>query len=282
MNEAGSVGLFFIGGGALGVLIAVFLYFRARRFVREAVSTEGTVVGLIERSGEDGTTFSPVVQFTTQAGQPASFTERVGRNPPKYQPGDVVKVKYRPEEPEKARIPSFMGLWYLPAFSAFLSLVFVGTGIVVLMTRSDDVASPPDISVPAQATTLPGVVPGASPTGAPAGGATLTVRLGGGAPEVLGVTCESIRDSRGGRQREVLLRLDPGTLKLVARPFTGEGGYVPGQNLTVRGTLFGDGGEVTGAITFDATTQAGAVNLIAGQSSASGSWDCSGVSGGGA
>lgn len=112
----------------------------------------------------------------------------------------------------------------------------------------------------------------------PAPGADiLVIQQGSGAPQPVPVTCESVRDVKGGKDREVRLIFAGGSLTFRASPYTGPGAYTPGSNLEVGGTVFGNGDSLSGAVVFDQTGQAGAVNLVAGEKLATGAWDCSGV-----
>jgi hypothetical protein len=74
------------------------------------------------------------------------------------------------------------------------------------------------------------------------------------------------------------VRLDLGESELVfeATPYTGAGAYTPGANLEVSGGPFSrqDLRALTGAVIFQGAGRSGAINLVGGASSASGSWDC--------
>jgi hypothetical protein len=66
-----------------------------------------------DTSGRYGTTYSPVVQFTTVEGRTVQFTSAVGtsRSP---DIGGAVPVRYRPDHPEQAEIDRAT-MWMLPA-----------------------------------------------------------------------------------------------------------------------------------------------------------------------
>lgn len=269
-------GLIFAGVGALMALIGLFLVWHRIRFLRHAVSAQGTVVdlvermtkksrenrsilrGLVRRATSDGIAYSPLVEFTTPQGQSVRFVESASQSPPKWQPGDHVPVRYRPEDPQGARIPSAFGLWYGPAFTLVFGAIFLGAGIPIYLAAPDGSSG----------------VPGAGNTN---GRTTITVQVGSGKAETQAVRCLSIRDSKGPKGREIQLRVKKKTLTFMGRPYTGPGAYIPGQNLRVGGTLLKGDGTPTGAVVFDASGKAGGVNLIAGGTSANGEWDCSGV-----
>jgi len=279
MSEMSTVGLSFIGIGALSAIIAVFLYMRTRRFLEDAVAVQGTVTGLAQsHSSEGGTTYSPIVQFSTVEGESHTFTERVSSNPPRYQPGATVKVLYPPTNPQKARVQGWFGLWYLPAFAALFALIFLGVGIPISLA-GDDVVTPSDVAIPpAIASLQPGELPEGLPSidieAPPGSGPVLVINDGSGVPRTLNPTCDSLRDTKGGKSRDVKLSFEGGTLTFTASPFTGPGPYVAGTNLEVGGSVL-QNGEISGAAIFDETGTAGVVNLVAGTSTVSGAWECS-------
>jgi hypothetical protein len=259
-----SFALIFIGIGALSAIIAVYLLIRRSRFLANAVTVQGTVTASIARSGsEGGTVYSPQVQFTTPEGQSMEFVDRLGRNPPRFQPGDPVKVAYPPGNPQRARIPS--GMWFGPIFAAIFAAGFIGAGIPVYLIGGDGELSPAG-----EGTFAPGILP----TGVAPGGSVIAVQRGSGGPETVAATCAAIRNRRGGAARQVRLDLDDDTLTFTATPFAGPGAYTPPGTLRVGGSLFRGGGQVSGAVVFDDTEQRGTVNLVAGTTVASGVWDC--------
>ena len=284
MSEPSTLGLAFLGIGAVSAIVALLLFMRTRRFLGDAVTVQGLVTGLVESSGgEGGTVWRPVVEFTTVEGQSVTFTDLVGNQPPKYTPGATVQVMYPPGNPQGARIPSWFRLWFLPAFSGLFAVIFLGVGAPLYLSGngSEEPPLPPGITLPSGLPT--GVIPtGPLPTDilpsrVPGLGSTLVVQRGSGIPQTYSPTCESVRDVRGGKTREVRLDLGGDTLIFRASPFTGPGPYTPEMNLQVGGTVFAGSEGITGAVVFDSSGQGGAVNLTAGSTFAAGTWDCTGV-----
>lgn len=276
--------LVFLGIGGLSLITGLVLFMSRRRFLRDAVSVQGTVTGHVERSGsEGGTVYSPVVQFTTMEGQALTFTESVATNPPRHQPGAPVKVLYPPGNPQAARVAGWFGLWFLPTFALLFGLIFLGVGVPIYLFADDPVEAAdgaiPEIQeslLPSGAIPgIPGIEPGAGvPGSGQASGPVLAVVQGGVATRHA-ATCDSLRDVKGGKGREVRLSFDGQSVRFTATPFTGPGPYVAGQNLVATGSVFEDpSAEVSGAVIFDETGEAGVINLVAGKSTVSGSWSC--------
>jgi hypothetical protein len=280
-----TMGLLFAGIGGLSLLIGILLYISRKRFLRTAVSAQGTVTGHVERSGsEGGTVYSPVVQFTTVEGQTLTFTESVASNPPRHQPGASVKVLFPPGNPQAARVAGWFGLWFLPSFALLFGLAFLGAGVPIYMFAEDPV-EPAAVSIPEIGETLlpsglpdiPGIdeIP-EIPGGVQPGGPILVVSQGG-VPERHTPTCDALRDIKGGKARVVRLSFDGQSIEFTASPFTGPGPYVAGQNLNASGSAFADpAAELSGAVIIDETGKAGIINLVAGDSTISGQWSCAG------
>ena len=277
------IGLILLGVGGLMAAIALFFFFRTRRFLESAVPAQGVVTALVESSGsEGGTVYKPVVQFTTADGQTAGFTGSVGSNPPRYSVGQTVKVLYSPTNPSDARLPGFFGMWFVPVFLGIFGATFLAIGIFLALFGSDSAIDssssssppPPLPSFNAESPVVPGL-PTDLPTTIPQKGSVLVVQQGQGSiPGTYQATCDSLR--KRGKSLEVRLSFDGGTLTFRASPYTGAGPYTPGDNLEVGGSVFQNAQEpVTGAVVFDQSERAGAVNLVAGDTIASGAWDCS-------
>ena len=89
---------------------------RARGLLESGTQAQGTVVDAKKdtSSGQyGGTTYSPVVRFTTVEGRTVEFTSAVGysRSP---DIGGAVPVRYRPGDPEQAEIDRAT-MWMIPA-----------------------------------------------------------------------------------------------------------------------------------------------------------------------
>jgi hypothetical protein len=118
-----ALGLF--GGGVYFAAFQVDL-------LRHGEGADGVVTGLergtssTTRGGGDPGWF-PIVAFETADGRTARFRHRTGANPPDYKKGDLVRVVYRLDAPEKALIDEPVRNWLLPAI-----LLVVGAGLAFI------------------------------------------------------------------------------------------------------------------------------------------------------
>ncbi len=100
----------------------------------------GTVVALNRRVITPGTNgvYCPTVQFITNSGQPVQFESQFGTMPASHKVGQVVKILYDPNQPDKAEVDSGLSNWLVPgcllAFtlgSCFFSFMFLGLYFVM-------------------------------------------------------------------------------------------------------------------------------------------------------
>jgi uncharacterized protein DUF3592 len=127
------IGLIFAGVGALELLIGAFFFFRTRSFLERAVSASGTVVGFAtSHSSEGGTSYHPIVEFQAADGQAHRFQDSMGSNPPGFEEGESVPLKYDPSNPGKARINKPFRLWFVAGLLGGMGLLFLVIGLGLL------------------------------------------------------------------------------------------------------------------------------------------------------
>ncbi len=139
--------LFTIVGGIFGLVglvllsVAIAIAVSTAGFLASAGRTDGTVVGLAERTsttrGSDGhtrrtTVWYPTVEFTV-GGRRYAFQSSTGSNPPSHERGESVPVAYDPSDPSDARIASFWSAFLAPLIVGGLGVVFTPIGAVLFV-----------------------------------------------------------------------------------------------------------------------------------------------------
>lgn len=139
-----------LGTGVLMLLGSCWYTVRKITVFRASILTTGTVKALKKSgttafvSSDDdmlfreeenifkGGTLAPVVEFHDEQGRVFEFTG-AGSSPPRYKPGDTVKILYTRENPESAVIDSFFSKWFLAVFLLSFSTVFLSTGLLLML-----------------------------------------------------------------------------------------------------------------------------------------------------
>lgn len=112
----------FVMGFLCWALYASFVGFRVET---NGEIAEGHVVGLDHSDG----TYSAVVEFEVD-GQSYTFEDDTASNPPKYEIGETVVVRYDRSNPNLAQIDSKFPLWLFPTCSVlFLIAAWIGVNI---------------------------------------------------------------------------------------------------------------------------------------------------------
>lgn len=88
-------GLVFIG-------LAGWFYLREYNLERSGYSAQGIVVDMVESTGGDGTSYAPIVRFTTHSGRALEFQSGCYTYPPAYEVGQTVTVLYPADDSSKA------------------------------------------------------------------------------------------------------------------------------------------------------------------------------------
>lgn len=123
--------------GSILIIAALVSATRSALFLTGASRTTGIVIDLEKRLSSDlndleerraiengDYMYFPVVRFETASGKLIQFTSTEGSSPPGYHLGEQVVVSYRPDNPQNARINSFLTNW-------FSSLVLTVLGSIV-------------------------------------------------------------------------------------------------------------------------------------------------------
>jgi hypothetical protein len=112
--------------GLLFLLVGLVLLARAIAFQREAISGSGSVVELRVTASMDGPMTSPIVEFQTPEG--TTFRCEGTATSPAPRLGEMVPIIYRPDDPQHARINTFVQRWLFPSVFTPLGLLLVLAG----------------------------------------------------------------------------------------------------------------------------------------------------------
>src|SRR5262245_9524823 len=124
-------------GGGFAVLVGLALFIGTIRFLLIAESAAGVVVGhetkVRETRDQDGFTTAhahPVVEFEDAKGKQHRVTLATGTSG--YQPfpvGKPVVILYPPDDTARARIRSFLHLWFFPVMFTVVGIVSILGGL---------------------------------------------------------------------------------------------------------------------------------------------------------
>lgn len=133
---------------------------REVEFRRGAVETDGRVVEMRSRISHDrergsSRTYAPVFVFALPNGKQQRVEATVWSNPPCCTVGEAIRVRYRPEAPERAQMTGFMESWFVATLLGGMGLVFAVVGLGVRrIARPGATALPAQAAAPARAMTF--------------------------------------------------------------------------------------------------------------------------------
>lgn len=120
-------GIFKIFGviGLILLLGAGYSFYSAKQFQSASIETTGVVIDLV---GDD--TVAPVVRYETASGESFTMKSSVSSNPPAFEIGESVSVFYKEDNPQDARINSFLNNHLLALILGVMGLIFFLIGVV--------------------------------------------------------------------------------------------------------------------------------------------------------
>ena len=124
-----TVGLILATGAVMKIIGNIF-------FLRLSQKAIGTVVYLKTprvRSRRSHNVYLPVIEFEPVANHKIRITATVGANPPDYQIGDTLTVRFLPKRPGGGKIHSFWEMWFLPALFFTVGAAVLGTAILLFL-----------------------------------------------------------------------------------------------------------------------------------------------------
>lgn len=123
------IGPFFTLVGLLAIAGSIYLGMNRWDFLERAEMTNGTVIEFQSHTDDDGTTYYPVVEFTSpNTAETITFKHDVGSSHPSYSRGDVVPVLFDPGDVNEAIIDEGLWNWFAPIIVGFLGFTFFLAG----------------------------------------------------------------------------------------------------------------------------------------------------------
>ena len=113
-------------------LVAIGFAINTLIFVERSSSTTATVVDLDRHQDEDGISFSPIFSFAAPDGGVQIVHSNSSSNPPGFEIGEKVPVRYETRNPSNARIATFWQTW---PFAAGFGIASCVMGLVGLFFR---------------------------------------------------------------------------------------------------------------------------------------------------
>lgn len=127
--------LFLLGWGL--TYLAYVQYQKTSKLLASGIRTTATVTDLIESRDSDGTTYSPVFEFTDKSMTKRTFTSSIRSRPAAYKVGEKVKIVYDQKNTEDVKTISFWGLYRGSIILLMISapLLIVGGSYLLYITK---------------------------------------------------------------------------------------------------------------------------------------------------
>ncbi|WP_449727813.1 DUF3592 domain-containing protein [Granulicella aggregans] len=98
-----------------------------------SVPEQGVVIDLIPQRDDNGNiNYSARFKFKAGDGKVYTATAGVATNPPSFEIGENVRVRYLQTNPVSAKLSYFWQLWFEPVLCAGLGAFFSGAGYLLL------------------------------------------------------------------------------------------------------------------------------------------------------
>ena len=118
-----------LGGIVVGCGFAIY----TASWLYRSIPGRGTIVELVPTTSQEGTAISYAPRFSFRAGDGRLFTvtSSVMSNPPEFQVGEEVRVRYIRTDPTSAKLDYLWQLWLVSAVCAGLGALFAGAGFML-------------------------------------------------------------------------------------------------------------------------------------------------------
>jgi hypothetical protein len=117
--------IFFLGFIAL----MTFFFWSSFTLATQGELTTGRVIALDESDSDGSTVYSPIFEFTV-GGQRYEVNSGIASDPPDYQVGEPITVRYNPANPQHAEVESILNSpWIYGGLLALFAVVMVGLNV---------------------------------------------------------------------------------------------------------------------------------------------------------
>ncbi|MDS0790296.1 DUF3592 domain-containing protein [Proteus vulgaris] len=119
--------------GVIIFIVALFVIKSELHLVRNGIETTGVVIDQsMSQSSNERSVYHPIIQFTTNDNRKITFRSLEGSNPPRFHLGENISVIYLQNDPQRATINNFLGLYGAGTILGIFGLVFASTGLIPL------------------------------------------------------------------------------------------------------------------------------------------------------
>ncbi|MEQ5092806.1 DUF3592 domain-containing protein [Proteus terrae] len=119
--------------GAIIFIVALFVIKSELNVVRNGIETTGIVIDQSVSKSSDGDYFyHPIIQFNTEDNREITFRSPEGSSQSRFYLGEKINVIYLPNDPQRATINNFLGLYGAGTILSIFGLLFASTGLIPL------------------------------------------------------------------------------------------------------------------------------------------------------
>ena len=123
--------------GLISFAAAGYLYVREIQFLSRAESVMGTVKTLETAETDDGgTSYCPLIEFTTLSGQLTIYNPLVCGDPPPYEVGEQVKVFYDPQPFGSIQVDNFWSKYVWSFTAGMVGMAFLLVNLIDSKVRN--------------------------------------------------------------------------------------------------------------------------------------------------